>query len=596
MNPPRLRLSLLVAALTVLAACATPGGVRTGAIAGDAEALMAAAEADLASGDAGDARQWLAGVRPNALDPQQRARLRLLQVEILLAEDRPIEALQQLPLASELKDWPALTLRAEANRARVLFRIGDVVGGTRTLVAREKLMADPEQVRANRELLWSELATADLDSALNSRLVKADGVTRGWIEFATISRSVWLDARDRNARIARWRVDFPQHPAEQQAVATAAPAERPRGELTSVALLLPLSGPYAGTGEAVRDGFLAALYRAPAPRPALRVYDTGDGADALQAAYRRALNEGAEFLVGPLRKEAVAALVDSGRPPVPVLALNYLDAGRSAPFNFYQWGLAPEDEARQAAERAVMDRGYRAVALVPEGEWGERVLRAFQQRFAELGGTVADARTYVDTARDHSEPIRALLALDASEGRHNALTGILGIKTKFEPRRRDDVDLIFMAARPDQATLIWPQFRFHRAADLPAYATAVVYDGEAPEADLNGLRFCDMPWMLSREGEWTTLRNQLKSLFPDRGREYSRLLALGHDAYTLVGLIEGGQLGPGVYYPAASGTLSMREDGVITRGVTCAEIRNGALKPLDIPLVPAAPGASDARR
>ena len=60
-----------------------------------------------------------------------------------------------------------------------------------------------------------------------------------------------------------------------------------------------------------------------------------------------------QFDDGLLRAAWIAELADSGRLPVPVLALNYLDPGKPAPFNLFQWGLAPEDEARQAAERAI---------------------------------------------------------------------------------------------------------------------------------------------------------------------------------------------------------------------------------------------------
>jgi len=586
MTPPRFRVSLFAAVLTVLAACAAPGGGRAQVGGDDAAGLMAAAEADLASGDPADARQWLAGVRPESLDPRQRAQLRLLQAEILLAEGAAIDALQGLPLATELKAWPDLALRAEADRALVLFRIGDTVGATRTLVAREKALADPAQVRANRELLWNGLAAADLDAALDSRMVKADPVTRGWIEFATISRSVWLDVRDRQARLARWRADFPTHPAEAMAAAEQSPAPRARGELRAVALLLPLSGRNTGSAEAVRDGFFAAWYGARAALPStptVRVYDTGATADSLLVAYRNALDDGAEFVVGPLTREDVTALADSGRLAVPVLALNYLDTGKPAPFNLYQWGLAAEDEARQAAEHAIAAREVRAVALVPEGDWGERVLRAFQERFVELGGTLLASASYVPTDRDFSTPIRALLALDASDERHRALTNVLGVRTQFQPRRRDDLDLVFIAARPEQARLIGPQLRFHRSGELPVYATATIYDGDTPVADLAGLRFCDMPWMANPDGDAAALRSQLRTLFPTRPKEHTRLLALGHDAYTLVQLIERGQLQPGSFFPAVSGTLSLRNDGVIARRLSCAEIKGNGLRALELP-------------
>jgi len=588
MKTPRIPLPAAALALAI-AACAAPRGpAAQAASAADNEVLLTAAEAALAQGEAADARaQWQA-VAPDRLDAEQQIRYRLVQAELLLAEEKPVEALQVLPTAAEVRK-PALAVRLEGDRAGALFKMGDPIGATRAMVQRERLLEDPAQRGANREQLWNGLRTTDLDTASGMRLTTADKVTRGWVELAVISRSVWLDPHDLDARLALWRADYRGHPAEERipTLTQIATASTGRSRIGSIALLLPLSGPLAASAEAVRDGFFAAYYEtrdAAGPRPAARVYDTGMTADGLLAAYRRALDEGAEFLVGPLRREDVAALADHGRPPVPVLALNYLDPGKSAPFNFFQWGLAPEDEARQAAERAIMDRQYRAVALVPEGEWGERVLNAFRERLQALGGAVVAERTYVASERDYSEPIRELLALDSSEERHRALTVVLGVKTQFQPRRRDDIDLVFLAARPEQAKLLSPQLRFHRTGELPIYATSLVYDGDTPAADLNGLRFCDMPWMLSPDGPLATLRGRLQTLFPGRPREYTRLLALGHDAYTLVQLIDAGQLQPGSFFPAASGTLSLREDGVISRGLACAEVRNGALKPLDLTL------------
>jgi outer membrane PBP1 activator LpoA protein len=587
MTSPRIGVPAAVLALAIVA-CAAPRGPAAQSAA-DNEVLLDAAEAELAEGDADDARGQLQGIAADRLSETQQLRYRLLQAELLLAEDKPIEALQLLPPPGEVRD-PALAIRAEGDRAGALFKMGDAIGAARTMVQREKLLTEPAQKAANRDQLWNGLRTTDLDSAAGLRLQQADKLTRGWVELAVISRSVWVNPHDLDARIAQWRAQYQGHPAEERIptlTQVAAPVASTRGT-DRIGLLLPLTGPHAGSAEAVRDGFFASFYAAGggAPRPAVAVYDTGATADSLLAAYRRALDDGAEFLVGPLRREDVVALAQHGRPPVPVLALNYLDPGTSAPFNFFQWGLAPEDEARQAAERAIMDRQYRAVALVPEGEWGQRVLAAFRERLNALGGALVGEKTYLSSERDHSEQIRELLALTFSEERHRALTIVLGKKSEYQPRRRDDIDLVFIAARPDQARLLGPQLRFHRTGELPVYATSLVYDGEAPAADLNGIRFCDMPWMISPDGELAAQRATLQVLFPGRPREYTRLLALGHDAYTLVRLIDNGQLQPGSFFPAASGTLSLRNDGAISRGLACAEIRNGALKPLDLTLAP----------
>ena len=348
----------------------------------------------------------------------------------------------------------------------------------------------------------------------------------------------------------------------------------------NVGLLLPLSGSLASTAEAVRDGFLGAHLKAKG-KGIIKVYDAGNTSDSTIAAYRQALSDGAELVVGPLRKESVAALAADGRPKVPVLALNYLDDPASAPSKFFQFGLSPEDEARAAAERAIADGDRRALAMVPDTDWGLRVFNAFDKRLRELGGSVLQTARYTPGRPDFSHPIQDLMRLDASEARHKALTGIIGTQTEFEPRRRDDADFIFLAARAADARLIWPQFRFFRATDLPAYATSLVYEGRS-DKDLNGVRFCDMPWMVQSEGDYATERSQLGDLASLRNQP--RLFALGRDAYLLAGLIEADQQQTGTSYPAATGNLQFSGKSAITRGMTCVRFNGDSIEALDVNL------------
>ncbi|TXH03879.1 MAG: penicillin-binding protein activator [Nevskiaceae bacterium] len=345
-----------------------------------------------------------------------------------------------------------------------------------------------------------------------------------------------------------------------------------------IALLLPLNGPLATSAGALRDGFVAADTRN-GSHHAVRVYDSGDSADAALAAYQQALRDGAQLVVGPLRKDAVAAIAALGQPAVPVLALNYLDDTAKAPFHLFQYGLAPEDEARAAAERAVADGGKRAIALVPRSEWGERVLAALDKRLRDLGGAVLKSARYAPGDTDYGKTIQDLLNLDASDARHKALTGILGEKTEFEQRRRDDIDFIFFAARPSDARMIWPQFRYYRATGLPVYATSLVYDGGG-DNELNGVRFCDMPWMLQNDGAVATLRTELAASQP-AAKSQPRLFAMGLDAYALSTMLLAGQVQTGTIYPAATGGLRMAPDGAIARTLSCAQFRDGGVRSLD---------------
>lgn len=344
-----------------------------------------------------------------------------------------------------------------------------------------------------------------------------------------------------------------------------------------LALLLPLSGSFAANAAAVRDGVMARHF-ADGARDELRVYDSGSGVDQLRAAYQRALDDGASMIIGPLLKEQVMQ-VASWRPPVPVIGLNYLDASpgealTAAPFNFYQLGLAPEDEARSAADDAVLRGLRRAVALVPEGEWGNRVLAALQARLQQWNGAVVGSARYRAGVSDQSDSISQLMGVSASEERHRALTAAIGVKSEFDAQRRDDVDFVFLAAKPTDARVLMPQLRFYRASDLPHYATSLVYTGRA-DRDLNGLRVCDMPFMLDQSGSLAEERTRAMSLPPVAATP--RLYALGWDAYRVATALRSGQLRVGDAAQGVSGRFEWNGSSALLRRLECAEVRDGVV-------------------
>src|SRR5205807_261775 len=172
------------------------------------------------------------------------------------------------------------------------------------------------------------------------------------------------------------------HELQARAALAAGPPGGPAGAAPEevgphIALLLPITGRAAAAAVSVRYGFMTAYYQTPtAERPRVRVYDTGTHsvADALA----QASQQGADFIVGPLTREEVAAAAAFSAPRAPLLALNFLPAEQPAPAQFYQYALSPEDEARLAARRILDDHHRRGVALVPAGDWGERGLDAFE--------------------------------------------------------------------------------------------------------------------------------------------------------------------------------------------------------------------------
>jgi outer membrane PBP1 activator LpoA protein len=240
-----------------------------------------------------------------------------------------------------------------------------------------------------------------------------------------------------------------------------------------------------------------------------------------------------------LNKEAVTNLARYDGVQGGILALNYGDftEDESLPENFFQMSLSPEQEAIHVAEHAWLDGHTNAAAIYPDTQWGARVYEAFKDRWEELGGTIVEYQTYDMKKSDYAVPIKQLLNIDESEQRYRTVRKLVRQKVEYEPRRRKDVDFIFMAAFSRQGRLLRPQLKFHRGSDIPVYATSHVFSGSRQpdmDRDMNGVRFSDMPWTLLTHSQNDNLKLQIKTVWPNTSNRYMRLFALGIDAYQIV--------------------------------------------------------------
>lgn len=550
--------------------------------------LARAAAAHAAAGDRAAALAALERARALPQRPADAGELALARAAVARL-DGDMEAMLQA-VAFDVRDLPdPLAARVLRVRADAEARLGMPFLALDDLVARDGVLDAAEDRRANAELAWSLLTNlrGSLDPA--QLALNSPAGSRAWLELAAHARRAWQDPRGAREGVERWRAANGDHPAaeaivprllEQIASGTTYPAK--------VALLLPFTGRFAAQAEAVRDGFMAAHYASGAS-PEVALFDTTDYPGGATRAYQEARAWGAGFLVGPLTREGVTELatpnVATGAaapadPSAPLLALNYLDHGAATPGRLWQFGLLPEGEAEAVAEHAFALGLTRAVALYPKGDWGARMMAAFQRRLEALGGVLLSAQLYDPgvTEKDFSTSIMRMLNVDESRSRAGLVANLLGGKLETEPRRRRDAEFVFVAARDREAPLLRAQLRFHRASELPTFATSHVYrtDG-APETDLDGIEFADMPWAIDA-GDPT--RVELAALWPEGVARQARLYALGLDAYRLIPQLANLPAPLAEPVPGATGLLSMQEGHRIRRDLFWARFERGVPKPV----------------
>ncbi|TDU25589.1 putative lipoprotein LppC [Panacagrimonas perspica] len=330
----------------------------------------------------------------------------------------------------------------------------------------------------------------------------------------------------------------------------------------SIALLLPISGRFENPASALRDGFFAAHLASRYPRPLIHVYDSGETGESALTAYDTAIERSPDIVVGPLLREQLDALANQRQFVRPVLSLNYLDDAIAPPPLLYQFGLSPEDEAREAAASAIDSNLRSAVILAEESDWGTRTASSFRDHFEALGGTVLRTRRFSAVGDDSSETIRGLLDRRTINGSAD-----------------EDIETVFIATGAAQARLIIPELRFywHRPNDLVVYGVAASYDRSLSATDREGLRFCGMPVVLASASIGADPYGTSSAQSVGR----TRLQSLGFDAYRIARAIRLKEFVVGTTIDGRTGALLVQDDGRILRRLSCSEVSDGHLQALD---------------
>jgi hypothetical protein len=414
----------------------------------------------------------------------------------------------------------------------------------------------------------------------------------GYLRFERMMRQAVRQplARTRT-NMQEWLDRYPDHPL---AAIVRDRLKRVQETPLRLAVLLPLDSRYAPVAEALLRGMLAAYYQTDhAAGIEVAILDTKGSATGAREALATVRDGDFHAAIGPLTRPAVGRLTEDAAGLPPVLALNTTRNWAQSADSLFQFGLDPEEEAAQAAAFAYRVGHRRAGVLFPETDWGRRMVAAFQERWAELGGSTQALQAFDPEERDHSAILKAFLQLDKVSERRRNLAATLDISLpEYEtPPRREDLDFLFLASETLNARLIKPQLEFFAAGDLPVLATSHVHnpgDTRSDRRDMDGIRFLQLPWFLDPRPEHRRADQTIADSYPDQGDSLARLNAMGYDAYSLVvgawrrSLILDDDLTTAlarIRLEGGTGGLAADEDGRFQRRLQWAVYRYGRISP-----------------
>lgn len=332
-----------------------------------------------------------------------------------------------------------------------------------------------------------------------------------------------------------------------------------------IAVLLPQSDRMAKAAETIRDGFLAAYYadsQANKEAVTLDFYDS-DSKNIIDLLHDIEQSN-ADLIIGPLDRERVDSVIAANATDIPVLALNSSDKSAQG---VYQFSLSPEDELARLVAWMKAQGVTRPLVLLGNDANSQRQYQLFQSYWQS---SQALPRVTLDSSRK----------------------GGLVASIKEMLQNSAQYDAFFLAA-PQLASQVSPSLKYFKNR-LPLYASSSAWtpveDGSS-QRDLEGLRFCDAPWILD---DPQPEQASLYQAFNRPSSSYDRLYAFGADAWTLARNWE--RVQDGEPLSLRSGMIQPSRSGHLRRTPTCAEVRNGFATPLFSPDNDANGSASRERR
>lgn len=319
----------------------------------------------------------------------------------------------------------------------------------------------PEQQRALIETeIWQNLLP--LDEIVLTRLEDSgDMRVDAWAHLVRVFRTEGLEFKQGLTNLQQ----FEQEAIYQAHLLPQLLAQLPSEKaIQKVAVFLPLNSKFRPVAEQVQNGILKAFYQNKNLQNNLQLsfYDSSDETQ-VSSLYFQAKQEGADVIIGPLRKSAVEQL--QGFDDDSILALNNI--GKPTPFP--QFSLKGSDKTGQMVN-GFAQQGYKNIGILgsdsaQQGLQASLMINAWNNPPYHIQTQV----TYSDDKPRLRQAFDQILNASNSIERKNVLSRTLGRKLDFYPRVRQDLDAIVVFDSVQRLAVINPQKDLY-LLDIPIYS------------------------------------------------------------------------------------------------------------------------------
>ena len=548
--------------------------------------MLLAADSYLNKGDYLGAENVLKTLKPTLTRaPQIRAQYLYLLATSLAMQNKNAEALELLnyPKKWKLENWQWIAYYQL--KGKLYKSLHKPIEYIEQLSEQSQYIPLNERSEINQQI-WKELKPIPADTIKQYTDGKHEAIFSGWMQLAYIVKHYAVSPNELIRYLGQWQRQHPTHPAALELPVDLENALNTKPFQPQIAaILLPMTGSKSTLANPIEQGLLSSYIDGDTKKITVKFYDTS--ADSV-AAYKQAINDGAEFIIGPLLQSNVTKVINyQNENPnedgsvTPQLFLNQSDHFTPSKDQFY-FSLSPQEEASDAAHKLFKDDIKMPLLLVSSDLTGRRMAESFRKTWLELTNKDAEVHYYQNGDKMKFAVQQAMGVKDSKE-RINHIKTLLNPDIKADFRSRRDIDAIYMIAGPRDLTLLKPFIDVNFSVftkPVPLYTSSrsrLAKSTNKTALELNNITISDIPWLMEPSSD----NKRIADLWPSWNNGQKRLFAMGYDAYELIGRLAQMRAFTGYQFSGRSGQLVVKNDGVINRHLSWGKYKQGQLVPLN---------------
>lgn len=318
-----------------------------------------------------------------------------------------------------------------------------------------------------------------------------------------------------------------------------------------VAMLLPLSGNAAVTGQSMKNAAMMAIGDINNNNLVVQFYDTKGTGSGARVALENALQAGSDLILGPLTSEEVSAISTEAKDKrVPVVSFSTSPSVLQS--GIYTLGLLNDNQISRIVEYAASQGRTRLAAVFPDNQSGENMYRSLMKAAQEKGLRVVKVGFYAPSSMDFT-----------------------GLVTQMKSGGVD-FDALLIPETGNRLKAISSMFSYYDvSAPEVLFMGTSVWDNSvlSKETELYGAVYPVMS--LKNQGRFAEKYNELF------GEQPSGLSIFAYDAVALASVVarQGGNVYEQILrpegYSGMSGSFRIFADGTNEHGMDVAKVSSG---------------------